>query len=117
VLTALFFVEAFHSIFLIADYYVNTQAYTVNCVNKNKPQMHCNGKCQLSKKIQQESKKDQDNPERKLSDKNETVLSSKSFAPSLPLVLISDIRADQQIFIPNTHSISCCFDIFHPPQA
>lgn len=116
-LTALFFVEAFHSIFLVADYYVNTQTYAVNCVNKNKPQMHCNGKCQLSKKIQQESKKDQDNPERKLSDKNETVLSSKSFAPSLPLVLISDISDDQQIFIPNTHSINCCFDIFHPPQA
>jgi len=36
--------------------------------------LHCNGKCQLAKKLKQEEKKDRQNPERKLENKNEVVL-------------------------------------------
>jgi len=43
---------------MIAGYYINTPAYAINCINKNKPQMHCNGKCYLSKKITEQQKKD-----------------------------------------------------------
>ena len=38
----------------------------------------------MMKKLQQEEKKDQENPDRKAENKNEIVLSSKSFAPFLP---------------------------------
>lgn len=47
---------------IYVDYYTNTAAYFKNCENKAKLSMHCNGKCQMMKKIQQEEKKDQQNP-------------------------------------------------------
>ena len=52
--------------FVMLDFYLN-QAYIAQnlCVNRDKPSMHCNGKCHLSKKLKEEDRRDQDNPERK----------------------------------------------------
>ena len=63
---------------IVLDYYANTAAFAKNCINKDKPTLHCNGKCQMMKKLRQDEKKDDTNPERKADGKNE-VLSSKSF--------------------------------------
>lgn len=40
-----------HKGFLLADYLLHTEKYSIACVNKQKPTMHCDGKCQLAKKI------------------------------------------------------------------
>src|SRR5882757_2102159 len=56
---------------IVLDYYANTAAYTKACINKAKLAMHCNGKCQMMKKLEQEEKNDQDNLERKRENKNE----------------------------------------------
>lgn len=80
-----FALQTFSKTVFALDYFVNTTAYAKNCENKAQPQMHCNGKCQMMKMIAQEEKKDQQNPERKAENKNELVLSSKSFYPSLRL--------------------------------
>ena len=61
----IFFIETFCNIFFVADYYVNTASYAANCVNKTKPQMHCNGECQLQKKLNTEENKDKQTNERK----------------------------------------------------
>ncbi len=63
---------------IVLDYYTNTTAFAKNCKNKARPQMHCNGKCQMIKKFKQEEEKDENNPERKIENKNEP-LSSQSF--------------------------------------
>lgn len=86
--TAFIFLIAFASLtfskaFVVFDYFTNTKAFAVNCENKVRPQIHCNGKCQMMIKLQQEEKKDNQNPERKAENKNELVLSSKSFSPAL----------------------------------
>jgi hypothetical protein len=95
------------------DYYANTAAYAKNCENKARPCMHCNGKCQMMKKMKQEEKKDNQDPERR-GDQNE-VLSSRSFFCSFtPLVIstkktyfgFSDARLQAMA---RTH--------FHPPSA
>lgn len=71
---------------ILLDYYSNTVAYAKNCENKARPQMHCNGKCQMMKKLQQQENEEQNNSERKTESKNE-VLSSKSFFGSvLPVI-------------------------------
>lgn len=49
--------------------------------------MHCNGRCQMMKKLKQEDKKDQQNPDRKSDNKDEVVVSSKSFFPSVTRIL------------------------------
>ena len=60
-----FFAQTFSKGLIVANYYTNTQAYAKNCINKAKPKMHCNGKCQMMKKLKQEENKDGQNPERK----------------------------------------------------
>jgi hypothetical protein len=78
--------------------------------------MHCNGKCQMMKKILQEEKKDQENTERRENLKYE-VLSSNSFFATIAAL---DIESISLIKIPPTsddNTIDRCFDIFHPPQA
>ena len=97
------------------DYATNTQAYAKNCENKARPKMHCNGKCQMMKKLKQEEKKDEQNPDRKLENKNEVVLSSKSFFSSVCLLF-----TEQEITyntIPAGKAIKMPRSIFHPPGA
>ena len=36
---------------VITDYCINTEAYSKNCINKTKPELNCNGKCQMNQKI------------------------------------------------------------------
>ena len=103
--------------FIVADYYANTNAYAKNCINKARPKMHCNGKCQMMKKIQEQEKKDQENQERKSENKTEILLSSKSFFASLNLPVTIIIELDK--ISPRSNGISTdrSLDIFHPPQA
>jgi hypothetical protein len=100
---------------IVANYYANTAAYAKNCENKARPMMHCNGKCQMMKQLQEEEKQNQDDPGRKADNKNET-LSSKSFYPTL--ALSSNIIAASEFF---TAADDCpqsfLLDVFHPPQA
>jgi len=55
--------QMFRGDFIILDYYTHQQAFSAACINKDKPQMHCNGKCQMYKKMQQEHQQDQSHPE------------------------------------------------------
>lgn len=78
--------------------------------------MHCNGKCQMMKKLQQEEKKDQENPERKAENKNEITLSSRSFFADVPLSIAQLTSTEKISSHSNGEIIDRCFDIFHPPQ-
>ena len=111
-----FFAQTFSNAFVIADYYTNTQAYAKQCQNKDKPQMHCNGKCQMVKKIQQEEKKDQDNSERKGNNKNGVVLSTKSFFASVASIYTLPDTSKKALLLSSGKSIDRSLNIFHPPQ-
>ena len=40
---------------LLSNYLVNRDFITLNyCENKNKPKLHCNGKCHLSKQLKEQ---------------------------------------------------------------
>lgn len=110
-----FLVQSFRQPFIMLGYYANKAAFAKNCENKAKPMLHCNGKCQAMKKLQQQEKKDQDMPDTRNDGKFE-VLSSKSFFPSVDPLIIS---------IPNTKlSSPLCMgllngynaDFFQPPR-
>jgi len=58
-LTSVIFVQTFSTYFIKVDFYLNQSYIAKNlCVNREKPMMHCNGKCYLSKKITEQEKKD-----------------------------------------------------------
>jgi hypothetical protein len=108
--------QTFSKAFIVVDYFTNTTAFAKNCENKKRPSLHCNGKCQLMKKLEKEEKKDQQNPDRKGEHKNE-VLSTRSFfttsaTPALSLTpsVSYEIKADKRI-------VKMAYSIFHPPSA
>jgi hypothetical protein len=59
-------VYTFSQSVIVADYLINIEYLTkVFCVNKEKPQMKCNGKCHLAKELQKdEEKKSRYNPQK-----------------------------------------------------
>ena len=110
-----FAMQTFTKAFIVFDYVANTKNYAKNCVNKARPKMHCNGKCQMMKKIQEEEKKEQQNQDRKDEAKNQ-VLSTKSFFASLTPIQPTIVSVaytlpsnGKAIKMPRTH--------FHPPGA
>ena len=109
-----FVAQTFSGGFTVLYYYGNTAAFAKNCENKARPKMHCNGKCQMMKKMQQEEKQDQQNPERKSVNKMD-VLSSKSFFTSsaTALSILSSRAATVEQKYPLIH---ISYSIFHPPQ-
>jgi hypothetical protein len=70
--------STFCNAIIVVDYYTNTTLFAKHCINKTRPAMHCNGKCQVMKKLQQEERKEQGNTERK-AEIRIPVISSKSF--------------------------------------
>ena len=113
---AAFFAQTFSGTFVIADYYVNTAKYAKNCVNKATPKLHCNGQCQMMKKLKQEEKQDEENPERKAENKNEVSLCSKSFFADINIPAIEKTNSKKLISYTDGNSIDRCYDIFHPPK-
>lgn len=100
-------------------YFMNI-AFTLNqpylaknsCENRNKPNLHCNGKCFLRKKIIQAQQKEQNNNVENLKNQyKEALIYQKSFLSLLyPIAL--------KIFYPSLHFPlqHFTFPIFHPPS-
>ena len=96
------------------DYAVDRASYERACVNKLLPEMKCHGKCQLMKKLQEQAKKErQDPPELKQSAKTE-MASRHAFEISLP----PTINAPGQLFhVPVNIGLLTAMSrsVFHPP--
>ena len=96
---------------IYADYYSNTAAYARNCENKALPQMHCNGKCQMMKKLKEQEKKDSELPARKII--NDAVTMSRSF-PATIGVISTGIKTHYRTFSEN-EVVNMPRAFFHPP--
>lgn len=110
-----FLAQTFNQGFIELSYVVNRASFEKNCENKYRPALHCNGKCQLMKKLKEEEKKDQRNPERKQENKNESPSSSKSFFATLQ---IEQFDFQQEYSLSNDPSLQSAYltDVFHPPS-
>ena len=95
------------------DYYANTSAYAKNCVNKALPMMHCNGKCQMMKKLKEQEKKDSQLPDRR--SVNDEVISSKTFFASITYFTQTGKPAYNGFRTGHVTSMPRSF--FHPPGA
>jgi hypothetical protein len=118
-LTAALMILAFtSSIFcqtvILLEYYANKTAYAQNCINKARPQMHCNGKCQMMKKLQQEEKNSRDNQERKAENKSELIFADSfcRFDP-VPLLPIPQLAGFSIV----TKPVDRDYPLLHPPLA
>ena len=110
-----FMAQTFSGGLVMLNYYTNTGVFAKNCENKARPKMHCNGKCQMMKKLKQQEKQDQQNSEKK-SDIKIQVLSSKSFyCSSVEAFAIAVFKATP---IEKNYPVTdISYSFFHPPQA
>ncbi|MEO9011599.1 MAG: hypothetical protein ABI266_00150 [Ginsengibacter sp.] len=98
------------------DYYLRTASYAKECVNKARPMMHCNGKCQMAKQMLQENKNDQNFPQRKSVNNKISTLSSKTYFASISLPAFFIIPTSKRQYL-SRDAVSRSLDILHPPQA
>jgi cytochrome c-type biogenesis protein CcmH/NrfF len=52
-------IQVFSRGLIVLDYQFNQAAFAKNCENITRPVLHCNGKCQMVKKIQDSQKQEQ----------------------------------------------------------
>ena len=107
--------QSFNKLLVVINFQLNRDYIAKNlCENRDKPMMHCNGKCHMMKMLKQEEKKDNQNPERKTENQDE-VLSSKSFFYSLSI--FTEQIAPVYHIPPGSPIINMPRSIFHPPGA
>lgn len=107
--------QTFSRSIAMADYMVNLESYKKACVNKAKPMMHCNGKCQLLKKMKKQAGDNGTNANAPKFNQPDYVLSSKSFFPTLSIVTISNCNIFQ-IQDQSKFSNNYLASIFRPPS-
>ena len=106
--------QTFDSAFITLGYYVNTSAYSNTCENKDKPMLHCCGKCQLRKKLQQEER-DKQAEDKRGENKNEVVLSSKSFFATVTPITTYQSNS-QYPYYSEDKETRMPRSVFHPPS-
>lgn len=108
------FCQTFHRVVIYGAFYANQSYIAKNlCINRDKPEMHCNGHCQLNKKLAADDKKESQAPLQRASDALNLVYISPSvfqdnfFAEqeTVPLSGYYDMPVPQEY-------LSCTF---HPP--
>ena len=114
ILLMAFGTQTFGNNLFLLEYQVNKSRFAKNCVNKARPQLHCNGQCQLMKKLRQEQKKDEQNPGRKLENRTEAF----SFSCSFPTGFFVEFSYTNTLKVNHTpgNPARRSFDIFHPPR-
>jgi hypothetical protein len=80
-----FAMQTFENGLIVLNYYTNAASFARDCENKARPQLHCNGKCQLLKKLKQQENKDQQNSGRKAENKIGLFYASSFFATAVLL--------------------------------
>mgnify|MGYP003286334102 FL=1 len=112
VLLVAFAMQSFQQNLIVLDYVANTVAYIEACINKDKPELKCKGKCQLMKKLQEEEKKNNQSPDHKGENKGQTLYNAPLVAFTLP-------QPHTQATIYQTFAVPPPKDrpttIFHPP--
>lgn len=104
----------FSRLFVFASFELNRDYIAAElCVNKDKPQLHCNGQCYLSKKLEEAAKKEK---------KQEKELQKSCFQEAF-ISKVTSIKIFQEVLDtintpePQFCAISKLTSIFHPPKA
>ncbi|HMR19867.1 MAG TPA: hypothetical protein PKA53_11270 [Sphingobacterium sp.] len=50
--------QSLYSSIMSVDYQINLSEYLAKCINKDRPQLHCDGQCVLMKKIREKEKEE-----------------------------------------------------------
>ncbi|HWC54758.1 MAG TPA: hypothetical protein VG676_14310 [Chitinophagaceae bacterium] len=105
--------QTFSQGIVILNFYIH-QSYiaATQCENRYRPMLHCDGKCVLAKKLKQEEHQDQQNPELKLSSKNEALSSISFFIHAFSM---ESLHTKDYFVFSDNRTFDSSPSIFHPP--
>jgi hypothetical protein len=106
-------ISSFGQSIIFCHYLLNKNYYaTVLCINREKPKMHCEGKCHLKKELKEQEKKEE-SPATPTKDKQET----NQFFQSNPQITFFPIDVIDQFdtFYLLLKSQDVFTTVFHPP--
>jgi hypothetical protein len=85
----------------------------VLCINRDRPAMHCDGKCYLMKKLREDQQR-KDTENGNVTGRTDVVL----YCPEASLLLAPDLRSQPFVFSPVIAAgyLSPTFGFFHPPR-
>lgn len=106
--------HTFSGYVLKADYFLNISSYLEKCINKKKPQLKCNGQCQLAKKMNEANQNDEGNNAGSTEVFN-VVLSSKSYPPHFSFEF-KPVEISWVVMYADHIPTGYYPDIVHPPQ-
>ncbi|MDX1956536.1 MAG: hypothetical protein SFU20_13475 [Chitinophagaceae bacterium] len=112
ILLLAFMANTFNQASLVLGYHLNKAAYIKNCENKYRPELKCNGQCQLMKKLEQQRKEEQKFPELKLENKTEVVCFHTAFPESLS---VNTGTTPEYFTLSDTRTFDQPSLVFHPP--
>lgn len=113
-LLSAFLLQNFSRVIIIVDYMLNKEFIAKNfCENKNKPKMHCNGKCHLKKQLDKEDKRE-NAPLNNQKEKSEIPLFCQTNRKSLFKLYITAKCSFISYKIQETVPFSA--SVFHPPS-
>lgn len=104
----------FRKAVIVADFYANQDYIAKNlCENRDKPMMHCCGRCQLRKRLNREADQDKNNPEQRLENRQEVLFLDRSTtAAVVPTLSYVDVPYPSY-FVGDP--VDRASGIFHPP--
>lgn len=102
---------------VLLDFYLNQDYIAKNfCINRAAPEMHCNGKCQLARKIKEEEKKEKDNPGRKQENRQENSYCAATIDQQIRPALSGLLNTRYPIHLIIGGPTDQPAAIFHPPR-
>lgn len=104
----------FSQLGVLAGYELNKDYISkVLCINRDKPEMHCNGQCYLKKKLQ-ENQQRKDGENGTSANRMDVVL----FCPGEKPLLQADLKSSAYCYPKEVSRAYCSpyFSFFHPPR-
>jgi hypothetical protein len=99
--------------FILFEYKINKKAFAKNCINKAKPQLQCQGKCQMRKKIKEEQEQESHSF---ANQKTDFTFITPIVSSEIPSFKLSDTKTNWGNFTSNLHPSLSLRSIFHPPR-
>jgi hypothetical protein len=113
-LMLLMLAQSFSKLFVVIEYNLNKDYIAKNlCINKAKLKLHCNGKCQMMKRLAEEEKQNSSNNNSSKIKIQELVFSNEMNEPILPVVTYITLSYNEEPpLLKHNAPVS---SIFHPP--
>jgi hypothetical protein len=112
-----------YSVFWQVNFYLNQKEIAEKeCENKNRPEMHCNGKCYLAKKLKKSDAELESQKEKQEgSFSNLKIIEEGLFIPfsldDFVLKINHDDNKDSNFIYQNTYFFQVNSKFFHPPSS